>query len=70
MKTTLEMTFRNNTGKDVNLTLSDPKDDLTNAQVQTVMQNILTKNIFTTTGGDLKEIVEAKKRTVDEVTLA
>lgn len=70
MTKNLEMVFRNNSGKEATISLADPKDGLTNAEVQTLMQNILTKNIFTTTDGDLREIVEARVRTSDSVTLA
>ena len=70
MSKTLEMTFRNEMGSPVTLSLASPKADLTLAGVQAAMQKIITKNIFTTTGGDLTQIVEAQIREVNVTTLA
>lgn len=70
MSKSLEMVFRNNSGKEATLSLADPKDDLTKAEAETAMQNILEKNIFSTSGGDLKEIVESRIHTSESVTLA
>lgn len=67
---TLEMVFRNQAGKEAVLSIADPKDDLTKAQVDTVMQDILAKNVFVTTGGDLVQTVDARIRTRDAVSLA
>ena len=71
MKKVLEMTFRNTVGKEITLSLADPKDDLTLAQVNTVMDDIVAKNIFTTAsgGGDLTEKVKAVVRVTDSVAL-
>ena len=71
MKKVLEMTFRNVAGKEVTLSLADPKDDLTLAQVNTVMDDIVAKNIFTTAsgGGDLTERIKAVIRVTDSVAL-
>jgi hypothetical protein len=70
MTKNLVMVFRNNSGKEVTISLADPKDELTKAQAETLMKSMLDKNIFTTTGGDLKEIVEARISTSDSVVLA
>lgn len=70
MKKTLEMVFRNQLGNEVALSLPDPKEGLTLAQVQLVMQDVIAKNIFTTKGGDLKENVEARIRVLDVTQLA
>ncbi|CAA7603165.1 Protein of unknown function (DUF2922) [Acididesulfobacillus acetoxydans] len=48
----LRMTFNTATGKTVTLTLPDPKADLTAAQIETVMDQIIAKNLFTGQGGD------------------
>jgi hypothetical protein len=69
MTKTLEMVFRNQAGKETVLSIADPKDDLTKAQVDTVMQDILAKNVFVTTGGDLVQTVDARIRTRDAVSL-
>ncbi len=69
MTKTLEMVFRNQAGKEVVLSIADPKDNLTKAQVAPVMQDIIAKNVFTTKGGDLVQAVDARIRTRDAVSL-
>lgn len=65
MKKILEMGFRNEAGKVVNILLSDPKDTLTKSEVTTLMQDVITKNIFSTKEGDLVQIVDAMIRITD-----
>lgn len=69
MVKTLEMVFHNAAGKEIVVSVAEPKDDLTLAQVHTVMQDIISKNIFTTKGGDLTEIADARIRSRDAVSL-
>ena len=69
MTKTLEMTFRDSMGKNVMINILNPKDGLTLAQVDTVMKDIVAKNIFVTTNGDLVDAVEAKIRVVDVTVL-
>lgn len=69
MAKTLEMVFTNEAGKNVTISLAEPKDTLTAAEVQAVMQDIVTRNIFTTTGGGLATVVESRIRTSDTVVL-
>lgn len=69
MTKTLEMTFRDVMGKNVMINIPNPKDGLTLAQVDVVMQDIIAKNIFATTSGDLVDVVEAKIRVVDVTVL-
>lgn len=59
MAKSLVMTFTNAGGKKVNYTLNNIKDGITNEEVSTVMNTILSKNIFTTNNGDLKTIDSA-----------
>jgi hypothetical protein len=59
---TLEMVFKTGGGKEVTVAVKDPKDDLTLAELQTVMETIIAKNIFSTTSGDLVSVVEAQIR--------
>jgi hypothetical protein len=47
------MPFRNGAGKEVNLTLANPKDGITKAEVVATQTLIIAKNLFSTTGGDL-----------------
>lgn len=69
MAATLEMVFHNEAGKNSTISLADPKDGLTQAQVQAVMQDIITRNIFHTSNGNLVEVVEARIRTSETVAL-
>ncbi len=70
MTKVLEMHFRNETGKEVTILVNNPKDDLTAAAVTAVMQNIITKNLFSTTSGNLAQIVSAQLRSTDVAELA
>lgn len=63
---TLRMTFLNESGNNVSISLDNPKDDLTAAQVQTAMDLIITKNIFISTGGDL--VSKSSARIIDTTT--
>ena len=69
MTKTLEMVFRNGEGKETVISLVDPRDDLTKTEVDAVMQDMLAKNIFSTKGGDLVQVVDARIRTRDAVSL-
>ncbi len=50
---TLKMAFLNEGGGTLTLTVRNPKDNITETEVQTVMDNIINKNVFATTDGDL-----------------
>ena len=62
METALKliMTFKSQGGKAVNLTIDDPKDDLTEQEVIDTMNLIIEKNIFSPDNVNLKEVVKAK----------
>jgi hypothetical protein len=51
------------------MSLDDPRADLTPAEVQTVMDNIIAKNIFDSSGGDLVSVKSAEvvSTTVNEL---
>jgi hypothetical protein len=68
-KKVLRMTFNNALGNAVTITLANPKTDLTAAQVETVMDQIITKNIFLTSGGDFisKRDVKIINTTTDDL---
>lgn len=70
MAKTLEMVFRTSVGKETTISVPDPKDDLTLAQAQAVMSDIIAKNIFAVKGNALTERVEARIRTRETVALA
>lgn len=65
MTKNLDMKFKTSGGKEVTLSLLDPKDDLTLAQATTAMTDIIAKDIFIIDGGKLTEIVSAKIRIAD-----
>lgn len=45
--------FKNQQGGNVSFTIEDPKEGLTSQQVATVMDTIISKNIFSSKGGNL-----------------
>jgi hypothetical protein len=60
------MAFLSQTGRNVTMSLDNPRNDLTAAEVQTAMDLIIARNIFTSTGGDLVSKVNA--RVIDTTT--
>lgn len=54
----VKMSFINASGKTANIQLRYPKADLTTLELETAMDLILDKNIFTSTGGDLVSITD------------
>jgi hypothetical protein len=54
MSKTLVMNFLNEGGKKTAVRLNNVKDGVTEAEVSAAMDVIIAKNIFKTTGGDLK----------------
>lgn len=51
MERTLELQFLTEEGKVVKLLIEDPKDTLTEAEISTAMDTIITANVFTSKGG-------------------
>lgn len=62
----LLLVFKNIKGTTSTLTIDEPKDNLTEAEVKNVMDTIIEKNIFNSTGGDLIEIKSAEIITTTE----
>jgi len=56
----LRLTFGLAGGGTSSLTLPAPREDLTTAEVQAVMQLVISRNIFTGSGGDFTEIRDIK----------
>ena len=54
MSKTLVMNFLNAQGKKTAVRVNNVKDSLTDAEVMAAMDVIISKNIFESTGGDLK----------------
>ena len=61
----LVMIFRNSAGKNVSISIDDPKDDLTEEQIKTAMELIVEKNVFKKNDYAFVEAVEAKIVTTD-----
>ena len=68
-KKVLEMPFHTAATKDFTLTVNNPRADLTKAEVALVMADIVAKNIFATTSGDLVAALDPVTQTTDTVAL-
>lgn len=68
-KKVLRMTFNNASGSAVSFTLPEPKADVTAAAIEAVMDQIIAKNIFLTTGGELasKRDIKLVDTTTDDL---
>lgn len=65
----LDMVFKTATGKEVTISIAAPKDDITKSEVNTVMNQIIAKNIFQSVHGKFAEISGAFIRTTDNTEL-
>jgi hypothetical protein len=54
MSKTLTMSFLNEEGRKATIRLNTVKEDITELEVQSAMDVVLAKNIFSSKGGDLK----------------
>lgn len=50
----LSMVFINNANKKITISLDGIRDDVTKEQAAALMDTIISKNIFTSSGGELK----------------
>jgi len=62
----LRMVFRNQAGRNVTITLENPRDNLTAAEIEAAMDLIIARNIFTSSGGDL--VAKQDIRLIDTTT--
>lgn len=69
MTRTLQMVFLNEEGRNVTLSVPDARNDLQPAEVETVMTNILQRNIFITSGGEISGLNKAQIVSRDVETL-
>lgn len=69
---TLVMIFQNEGGNNVRISVDNVKDGLTDAEAAVAMQDILAKNIFETSAGDIVALVGAEivTRSVQELNIA
>jgi hypothetical protein len=67
MSETLQMIFSNAEGRNSTLSVTDPNPEITAVEVEAVMDSVIDKNVFQTTGGDITGKVRAQvvSRTVD-----
>lgn len=56
----LEMTFKNQKDKTSRMSLDNPREDVTDAEIKAAMETIVAANVFDTADGDLVSIVSAK----------
>lgn len=56
----LLMSFMTTSGKRVSISVDDPREDLTEEEIETAMSMIVSKNIFKPSGENLVSLVEAK----------
>lgn len=68
-KSKLEMEFKDVAGKKFNLSLDEPKDNLTESDIRTAMEEVVNRNIFATKEGDIVETVKARviKTEIEEI---
>jgi hypothetical protein len=68
-KSKLEMEFKDAEGKKFSLSIDEPREDITEEEIRTAMDDIVAKNIFYTTGGDIVAPVGARviTTTVEEL---
>lgn len=66
---TLRMVFRNQAGKNVTISLDNPRADVTSAEIEAAMDLIIARNIFTSSGGDLvsKQDIRIIDSTTDDL---
>lgn len=60
IKKKLVMNFKNVKDKQVSFSIENPKEDLTEENIKSVMDLIVSKNVFSVGGFDLASAVEAK----------
>lgn len=60
IKTRLVLTFDTPIGRQVSLSVDNPKEDVSEPEIKTVMDTIVEKDIFAPYGSKLSRAVEAK----------
>ena len=58
--TNLVMTFISQDNSKVSLTIQDPKEDITEAEIKSAMELVVARNIFAPNGIDLVSSLDAK----------
>lgn len=65
-----KMTFKDVSGKKVNLIVKDVKENVLDADISALMNSVLTNKLIKTEAGDLVEMVEAKVINKETTTVA
>ena len=60
MSETLQMIFANTDGRNSSVAVTDPQPGISALEVEEVMDSIIDRNIFATSGGDLERKVRAQ----------
>ena len=56
----LVMTFKTTDDKKVSLSVDDPREDITESEIKSAMDLVVSKNIFAPNGADIASRVDAK----------
>ena len=56
----LLMTFKTSDDKKVSLSVVDPREDISEGEIKSAMDLVVSKNIFAPNGADIVQVVEAK----------
>ena len=56
----LVMTFKSSDNKKVSLSVDNPREDITENEIKSAMDLIVSKNIFAPNGSDIVDVFEAK----------
>ena len=56
----LLMSFKTHDDRKVSLTVDNPREDITEAEIKTVMDLIVSKNVFSSNKADLVKALDAK----------
>ncbi|OPL11778.1 MAG: hypothetical protein AVO34_07895 [Firmicutes bacterium ML8_F2] len=60
MAETLQMVFTTTQGRNTTLSVTDPDSEITALDVEAVMDSVITRNVFETTGGDIVSKVRSQ----------
>jgi hypothetical protein len=55
----LRLTWQNQVGRAYSLTVDNPRDDVTQTEIETFMDLVITKNLIASSGGDLMQKYDA-----------
>ncbi|MEW6425459.1 MAG: DUF2922 domain-containing protein [Bacillota bacterium] len=66
---TLRMVFRNEEGRNFTISLDNPRDNVTPAEIEAAMDQVIARNVFLSAGGALvaKQDVKIVDRTTNDL---